>query len=167
MRNVWTTAACVLIMSVISRGADNALLQNIDRRIQKEPITSPSGRSTVCWCSDLRQKRIWMVLDQSKPTAERYDVIYVDLDADGDLTDPAERVVGQTEGDSVRFHLPDLKDPVTGAVHTRFTARVSGASPPTVMVSVLWKGRFKMGGGYPEDPEEKYLEFGDKPRPRR
>ena len=27
----------------------------------------------------------------------------------------------------------------------------------------MWKGRLKMGGGYPEDPEDKYLKFGDKP----
>ena len=125
MRNVWTTAACVLIMSVIGRGADNPLLQNVDRRIQKEPgyIARRPFYGLLVF-GPTPQKRIWMVLDQSKPTAERYDVIFVDLDADGDLTDPAERVVGQVEGDSVRFHLPDLKDPVTGAVHTRFTARV-------------------------------------------
>jgi hypothetical protein len=54
-----------------------------------------------------------MVLDHSKPTTERYDLMYVDLNADVDLTEPTERVVGQAEGDSIRFRLPDLKDPAT------------------------------------------------------
>ena len=34
---------------------------------------------------------------------------------------------------------------------------------PTIMVSLLWKGRLKMGGGYPQDPETGYLKLGDKP----
>jgi hypothetical protein len=55
------------------------------------------------------------------------------------------------------------KDPATGAVHTRFSARVSGADAPAIMVSVAWRGRFKMGGGYPQDPEDGYLKLGDKP----
>ena len=69
------------------------------------------------------QKRIWIVLDHSRPAAEFYDVMYVDLDADGDLAGPMERVVGQAEGNAIRFRLPDLNDPATRAVHTRFTAR--------------------------------------------
>ena len=164
MRNAWATLACAVFMSVSSRAADNPLLHNVDRRIDKEPqYIAKRPLYGLLVFGPTPQKRIWMVLDHSKPTAELYDLIYVDLNADGDLTDPTERAVGQAEGDSVRFQLPDLKDPVTGAVHTHFTTRVTGASTPTVMLSLLWKAHFKMGGGYPEDPEDKYLEFSDSP----
>ncbi len=69
MRNVWTTAACLLMMSVISRGADNPLLQNVDRRIQKEPgyiakrplygllVFGPARRSASGWYSTIRSRR--------------------------------------------------------------------------------------------------------------
>jgi hypothetical protein len=104
-----------------------------------------------------------MVLDRSNPEAEHYDVLYVDLNANGDLTESDERLVGQVQGDEVRFRLPDLTDPVTKAVHPRFNTRVSGTSAPTVMVSLTWRGRFKMGGGYPQDPDDGYMRFGDTP----
>jgi hypothetical protein len=100
-----------------------------------------------------------MILDRSKPDAESYDVLYADLDADGDLTNPAERFIGRTTGNETRLKMPDLKDPSTGVVHTNFTARVSGGLDPTVMVSLAWRGQRKMGGGYPEDPENGYLKF--------
>ena len=103
----------------------------------------------ACWRSANREEQVWLVLDQSKPKGELYDILYVDLNANGDLTEPMERVVGEVQGNDVRFSLPDLKDPATGAVHSRFSARVSGASAATVMLSLMWRGRFKMGGGYP------------------
>jgi hypothetical protein len=78
-------------------------------------------------------------------------------------SDPAERQTGQAEGDSLRFRLPDFKDPATGAAHTAFSVRVSGGAAPTVMVSLKWRGGHKMGGGYPEDPGTGYLRFADKP----
>jgi len=164
MRTISASLACMLITSSIGRAADVSVLQNVDRAISKEPkyvATRPLYGLLVF--GPAAEKRIWMVLDRSKPEIERYDRLYVDLNANGDLTEPAERLAGQLENNDVRFRLPDLKDPVTGAIHTHFTARVSGAAAPTVMVSVTWRGRFKMGGGYPQDPDNGYMNFGDKP----
>ena len=161
MRIGWAALACVLFMSVLGRAADNPLLKSLDRRIQKEPeYIARRPLYGLLVFGPAAERRVWMVLDKSKPTAALYDVMHVDLNANGDLTEPTERVVGKAEGDTVRFILPDLKDPATGSVHTRFTARVTGAPTPTVMVSLLWKGHFKMGGGYPQDPEDNYLAFG-------
>ncbi len=97
--------------------------------------------------------------------ADLYDVVYVDLNANGDLTEPTERVVGKMAGNDIRFQLPDLTDPITGRVHTGFTARVSGAGAPTIMVSFLdMAGSPQDGrGGYPQDPENGYLKLGEKP----
>ena len=54
-----------------------------------------------------------MVLDHSKRESGRYDVLYIDLNANGDLTEPTERLVGQAAGNDIRFGLPDLTDPAT------------------------------------------------------
>lgn len=164
MRRAWAGLACLIAAATMARASDVPDLRNIDRRIQKEPAYSAERPlHGVLAFGPQALKRVWMVLDRSKPDSRLYDLLYVDLDADGDLTEPAERVVGREEGDTVRFRLPDLKDPVTGAVHTQFTVRASGAAEPTVMVSLMWRGRSKMGGGYPQDPEDGYLRFGDRP----
>jgi hypothetical protein len=164
MRGSWAAPACVLLTAALGRAGDGPDLRQVDRRAPKEPAYN----STQPLCGLLvfgpeAKARIWMVLDRSRPDAGPYDVLYADLDADGGLTGPAERLVGRVEGNSVRFRLPDLKDPATGAVHTNFTARVTGGDNPTVMVSLAWRGGRKMGGGYPQDPEDGYLRFGKAP----
>jgi hypothetical protein len=149
---------------VLVQASDNPVLKNIDRAIAKEPkYVAKRPLYGLLAFGPAAQKRIWLVLDHSKPDAERYDVLYVELNANGDLTEQSERVVGKTAGNEIRFQLPDLKDPITGAVHTRFTARVSSDPAPTIMVSLAWQGGLKMGGGYPQDPENGYLKLGDKP----
>jgi len=164
MRGVWTSLACLLCTPGVGQASDIPGVQNVDRRIEKQPqYVAARPLYGLLVFGPAAEKRIWMVLDHSKPNTEYYDVLYVDRNANGDLTDPTERVVGQMENADVRFRLLDLKDPVTGAIHTRFTARVSGPPASTVMVSVQWRGRFKMGGGYPEDPDNGYLKFTDTP----
>jgi hypothetical protein len=164
MRSAWPIVACILLTSALVQASDNPVLKNIDRTIPKEPkYVAKRPLYALLAFGPVAQKRIWIVLDRSKPNAEPYDVLYVDLNANGDLTEPTERLVGKLENNDIRFQLPDLKDPITGIVHTRFTARVSTALEPTIMVSLAWQGGLKMGGGYPEDPENGYLKLGDKP----
>jgi hypothetical protein len=163
MRIAWTGLACIFLTSVVGRASDGPVLQNVDRVIPKEPkYVGKRPLYGLLVFGPTAQKRIWIVLDQSKPGAALYDVLYVDLNANGDLTEQTERFVGNAEGNDIRFRLPDLNDPVTGAVHTRFTARVSSPPAPTIMLSLTWKGRLKMGGGYPQDPENGYMRLGDK-----
>jgi hypothetical protein len=164
MRGSSAGAACVLLTAVLGRAADAPDLTQIDRRAPKEPsYTSSRPLYGLLVCGPKAQGRVWMVLDRSKPDAEAYDVLYADLNANGDLTERGERFVGEVEGNSARFRLPDLKDPASDSVHTNFTARVSGGSDPTVMLSVAWRGQRKMGGGYPQDPENGYMKFGTAP----
>jgi hypothetical protein len=164
MRGAWAGLACVFLMSTFGQAADTSDLQNIDRQIEKEPAyIAKRPLFGLLVFGPEAQKRIWMVFDRSKPRDEFYDVLYVDLNANGDLTEPTERLVGRVQAGSVRFQLPDLRDPATGAVHTGFTARVSVAPAPTIMVSLSWRDRFKMGGGNPQESEDGYLQFGDKP----
>jgi hypothetical protein len=164
MRTTCLSLAFLVLASALGRASDVPELQNVDRRIGKEP-TYLAARPLygLLVFGPTAQKRIWMVLDRSQPETERYDLLYVDLNANGDLTEPGEHFVGEMVNNDVRFRLPDLNDPVTGAVHTHFSVRVSAAPASTVMVSATWRGRFKMGGGYPQDPENGYMNFTDKP----
>jgi hypothetical protein len=166
MRSLWFSLTCLLLTSLpgLGRASDSDVLRNIDRRIPKEPkYNATRPLYGLLAFGPAAQKPAWMVLDRSKPDSDRYDLLYVDLNANGDLTESAERVVGESEGNEVRFEMPDLKDPVTGAAHTQFGIRVSGDAP-TVMVSMMWRGHFKMGGGYPQEPDHGgYMKFGDKP----
>jgi hypothetical protein len=164
MRVACASVVCMLLTSVIGQAPDVPVPENVDRQIQREPkYIGKRPLYGLLVFGPAAQKRVWIVLDRSKPETEHYDLLYVDLNANGDLTEPTERVVGEVEGDDIRFRLPDLTDPVTGAIHTHFTARVSGTPAPAIMVSLVWRGLLKMGGGYPEDPENGYLKLRDKP----
>ena len=116
------------------------------------------------------EKKMWLVLDRSKPGAAGYDVLYADRNGDGDLTGPGERFttqgnrLAQGELPENKFALGELTDPATGAKHPDFTVSVRGAGDePTVMVSLRWRGRFKFGGGYPEEAEAGYMHFAPRP----
>jgi hypothetical protein len=107
------------------------------------------------------QKAVWMVLDKSKPDGARYDVLHIDLDADGDLTGAGERLTAGPDG---RFRLAELTDPATGVKHKEFTLRPgAGGADPEVMLGLAWRGKFRLGGGYPQDPEAGYLHFAPRP----
>ena len=161
MPRFWNGFACLLCV-LAAPYAIGAEIDKIDRTIAKEPEYTGQHPlyGLVALGRDART-RIWLVLDKSKPDSERYDVLYADLDGDGDLTDAAERLIGEAEGDSLRFHLPDFTDPATAAVHTGFSVRASSGASPTVMVRLKWQGGFGMGGGYPEDPENGYLKLAE------
>jgi hypothetical protein len=164
MRGSRAGLACVLVAAIAGHASDIPDRKDAVFRAPKEPayVAKRPLYGLLVFGTEARRP-VWMVLDRSGPAAEVYDVLYVDLNANGDITEPAERLAGQARGNDVRFVMPDLKDPATGAVHTRFTARVSGGHEPTVMVSLTWCDRRKMGGGYPEDPKGGYMRFGDAP----
>ena len=110
--------------------------------------------------------RVWMVLDRSKPDAP-YDVLYADLNANGDLREAEERIAGETEwiaggGANARFALPDFKDPATGDKHTQFRLEIyHNSGRPMYMLELKWKGTLPMRGGYPEDGTAGYMRFAE------
>jgi hypothetical protein len=149
-------------MGVLGQAADGPDLSPVVRKLRKEPsYVSKRPLYGLLVFGPKAQTRVWMILDKSKPDADSYDVFYADIDGDGDLTEPEERFVGDVKDNNVRFRLQDFKDSASEAVHTNFTARVSAGSDPNVMLSLAWRGKRKMGGGYPQDPENGYLKFAD------
>jgi hypothetical protein len=132
--------------------------------LERPPHAQPAYRSKrplygVAAFGPKAEKAVWLVLDQSKPDGDQYDVLYIDLNANGDLTEPGERLTLDKDG---RFRLPTFVDPATGVKHGEFSLRATGAEP-TVMLSIQWRGQTRFGGGYPQDPEDGYLAFATRP----
>ncbi|MEK7675714.1 MAG: hypothetical protein AAB676_07775 [Verrucomicrobiota bacterium] len=99
---------------------------------------------------------VWAILDKSKKASLDYDVLYLDLNADGDLTQPDERFVTQPvapkKGEPPRcvFEIGRLKDPGTGRAHTDF--RITWTTN-RVSYRMKWQGDKMMMGGYASDPD--------------
>ena len=149
-------ASLVLVMP----GAAGELpdLAKLDRTILKQPAyTAKQPLYGLLVFGAKADKRIWIVLDKSKPDAAQHDVLYIDRNADGDLTASDERLTSKNG----EFALPELKDPATGAIHTEFRLRLRDEKA-TVMVNLKWRGKLPMGGGYPPDPDE-YMKLSPKP----
>lgn len=141
--------------------ADVPDLSKVDRTIRTEPAyTARQPLYGLAAFGPKAESRVWLVLDKSRPDADRYDVLHIDLNADGDLTGAGERLTADDEG---RFHVKEFRDPATGAEHPDLTVRLSKDKEPTVMLGMRWRGRFTFGGGYPEDPDGGYLRFAARP----
>jgi hypothetical protein len=169
MRGFSITLACtslaiasLTIASLASAGDRD--LRKIDRKIAKEPAyTAKEPLYGLLVFGPQKQTRVWLVLDKSKQMTDHFDVVYADLNGNGDLTETAERFTGVKEGEDLRFRLGDFKDPASGAIHTDFKLRVSPGYMPTVMTGMNWRGGSRLGGGYPEIPNDGYLKFDAKP----
>jgi hypothetical protein len=130
-------------------------LSRVDRSVRKEPAyVAARPLYGLAVFGPKADKRVWLVLDKSKADSPKYDVLYIDRNADGDLTGPGKRLT-KTDEDGA-FDIGEFADPATGAKHTEFKVR---ASDDSVMLSMRWKGDIKFGGGYPEDPETGYMAF--------
>jgi hypothetical protein len=150
-----------LLLVLNHAAADVPDLSKIDRTIRKEPAyAAKQPLYGLAAFGPKAESRVWLVLDQGKPDADRYDVLHIDLNADGDLTGAGERLKADDEG---LFHVKEFKDPATGAEHPDFTVRLSKDREPTVMLGMRWRGRFTFGGGYPEDPDGGYMRFAATP----
>lgn len=161
MRVVITIAVGLLAISSVR--AESFDLEKLKTKITKEPsyvAKQPLYGFTVV--GKAGGSRIWMVLDKSKADGEQYDVAYVDLNGNGNLADANERFTTTQEG-RLSFALPEIVDPDTKERHTEFKLSVSSRQPPTHMLSMMWRGKHKLGGGYPADPAGGYMRFADSP----
>src|SRR5262245_61447423 len=86
-------------------------LARVDRAITKDPAyVARDPLYGLALFGPNAEKRVWLVLDKSKPDSPAYDVLHIDRDADGDLTGPGERV--EAAGGS--FKLGEFIDPASG-----------------------------------------------------
>jgi hypothetical protein len=157
---LWATIGGCLVWASLKVEAGQPDYGAVDRTIRKQPsYTSTKPLYGLALFGERGEKRVWFVLDKSDAQGEQYDVLYLDRNADGDLTGPGKRFTLK-EG---KFDLGNFTDPATGAKHTAFQLRVDKGDNPDVMISLRWKGDLKFGGGYPENPETGYMKLATKP----
>jgi hypothetical protein len=158
----YVSLTAILVLAAPGRTSELPDLGKLDRSIFKEPTyTAKQPLYGLLVFGSKADKRVWIVLDKSKSDAPCYDVLYLDRNADGDLTASDERLIARAPEGFPFFSLAEFKDPATGAIHSQFEVRVTG-DQPTVKVSLKWRGKMQMGGGYPPDPEE-YMRLSPKP----
>ena len=106
---------------------------------------------------------VWAVFDKSDKSLAHYDVLYLDLNADGDLTPKGERFSGvakDADSDpSVRFELPRLKEPGSGREHTSLAVVWR---PTRVSATIKWLGEKTTNAGYGTETG-KYGNFASSP----
>jgi hypothetical protein len=136
-------------------------LAKIDRKIEKEPAyTAADPLYGLAVFGPEAKSRVWMVLDKSRADVDVYDVLYADLNGDGDLTRPTERFTDEAaRAEQSGFNLGDFTDPETGVQHKEFALRATRGEEPTFMISVLWRGEQKFAGGYAVNGDKGYMSF--------
>jgi len=103
------------------------------------------------------ETRVWAVLD--RPAAGgAYDRLYLDLDADGDLTDAGESFAGEREAEErVVFEIGEYREPGReGVVHAEWTITWA---PKRVSYKMLWRGEKRTMGAFGPTPDD-YGDFG-------
>ncbi len=151
--------ALIALAMLTSTSAFGNDLEKVKRTIGKQPIYDGKPLYALGIFGAKAETRMWMVLDQSNGAQGKYDVLFIDLNGDGDLTDDKERWV--TKNGSNRFTRPTLIDPNTGEKHREFSLRIMEGSRPQHMFSLKWQGKHKIGGGYPVDPGKGYMRFAE------
>ena len=157
------SAAIVLAFCAAAsvQAAEQIDLSKLDRTIGNEPkYTSDQPLYGLVVIGSSASTRVWMVLDKTEADNEHYDVLYVDRNGNGDLTDAREKITKKVgRFGTVKFDLYDFIDPQTDDKDTEFNLSVSNRNPATHMVSLKWRGEHKFGGGYPADPNDGYMRF--------
>ena len=91
-------------------------------RLKRDPPKLPGLSSTkplygLFLFGERGEKRVWAVLDESRPQSSTYDVLFLDLNGDEDLTQPNERFVAGSRparlGDEVmcKFEIGRFTEP--------------------------------------------------------
>lgn len=127
----------------------------VERKLTKQPAFVAEPRYAMFVFDMAGDFRVWMVADKSQPDAQYYDVLYVDLDGDGDLTEATERFTGKLDekaaaaGMAMTIRVGDIRVPGSDLVHTKFLVSTSPkAGRSGFWFRMQWGGKVEMSGGY-------------------
>jgi hypothetical protein len=125
----------VLAWLALALPAAAADLKKIDRTIAKEPAyQTRSPKYCLLVLGSEAKTRVWLILDG--------DALYVDRNANGDLTENAERVLTNGSGN---IYAGDITEPGRGAKHTRLA--VARQPDGGMLVSMMTDGKYRQRSG--------------------
>jgi hypothetical protein len=160
MRSWFLAVACSSLVPLAAQGAPAAAgyvevdYTKVERTIAKAPdFVAPRYALFVL---DLAGKfRVWMVADKSTRDAKHHDVLYVDLNGNGDLTEPGERFTGKYDakaaaaGMGLTIRVGDIRVPGTDLVHTNFLLSTTPKQDRGgFWFRMNWAGKHEVSGGY-------------------
>jgi hypothetical protein len=127
----------------------------VERKIAKEPTYVAEPRYALFCFGPKGETRMWAVADKSEKKGEHYDVLYFDLNADGDLTGEGERITakynpkGKDAGAAILLKIPKIRVPGTDTVHTAFRVGTDAKKDHTgFWFSMKYEGKTEVQGGY-------------------
>jgi hypothetical protein len=163
MRRVRILIALSLVLGLVPASAagpdDHAKFEAVDygkvaRRIAKEPKYVADPLYALFLFGPKGDMKVWAVLDKSDAKLPHYDVVYLDKNADGDLTSPKERFQGSLNpklaraGVSMWISTGNLAVAGTNEVHENLRfATIPKAGRKGVWFSMMWRGKEKVAGG--------------------
>jgi hypothetical protein len=128
--------------------------EKIERKIEKEPVYAENPLYALFLFGPNAKTQVWAVLDKSKRGLEHYDVLYLDKDGDGDLTDPKEKFIGQYNkkrakvGAAMTIQAGDLSVQGTDRAHRDLKfSTIAKTGRKGVGFTMLWCGKEKISGG--------------------
>lgn len=165
MRYFMFVAAALFVGPAFVCAVEPTDLSKIPRQLKRQPsYTCKHPLYGLCVFGPDVKTRVWAVLDKSVADNEEYDVLYFDRDADGDITDKSERIVGEINSRErdVKFSIGDFSDPNSDDVHTSLVLTRRQGKDGSVMLKLDWRGRETMRGGYAEESGP-YTQFATSP----
>jgi hypothetical protein len=127
----------------------------VERSLQKEPTYVAQPLYAMFVLDLAGAYRVTAVVDKTAPNAPFYDVLYLDLDADGDITKPGEKFLGVRDkghadaGLEMSFRIAQIAVPGTDLVHKKFLMSTAPKKDRSgFWFQMLWYGKQEMSGGY-------------------
>jgi hypothetical protein len=127
-------------------------LARIERAIDKEPhYLCDQPLYGLLAFGPRAETRAWIVLDKSSPEGP-YDLVYFDLNGNGDLTDLGERLApAETSSDGKRctFRIAKFKDRTSGNTHR---IELCTGKDDVEHLLVYWRGTLRISCGFDVSP---------------
>jgi hypothetical protein len=109
------TVSLSLLLSFFVSAAAAADLTKIDRTISKEPVYKSQPEYCLLVFGPEAKTRVWLVRDQ--------DVLYVDRNGNGDLTEKGEGQAGTKDQEGIKWHIGDIVEADGRTRHTDLRVR--------------------------------------------
>lgn len=152
--------------SLTASGQVTNASHDVPLNIKKEPLYTGGKPVYAMAAFGSKQERpIWMVLDKAEPDAKTYDKLFVDLNADGDLTGENELfpLIDKDGERLAQVDLPDIKVS-DQSKFSKVSVSIRSAKVGECMFKATWNDQIKFAGGYPETGSDGYMRFSPDPQ---